>query len=273
MARSARSGGAETNTSVDQVFDVLDVISEASESVGVVDVARRLGLSTSTAHRVLVTLHQTGYLGRDVTGTKYRLGIVAHELADALFRRFPVRDAAAGHLRRLVEITGQTASLEVRLGWHAVSIAGEEGPSEIHSDLRLGKIVPLDQSASGKVILASLRGEDLKAFRAWRGRSGAARNAALEAIRVAGYVVDEPSTDTPVRRVAFPVRDLAGTAIAAVSLEGPASDFDPAPASARFRSWQGIVADLETTLQSDPDLLRQPYGHLPAEDIEAMLTG
>jgi IclR family transcriptional regulator, acetate operon repressor len=280
MTASASKGSSEPNASVHQVFDVLEMVSAAPDAVGVADVARSLGLSTSTAHRVLATLNQAGYLGRDPTGTKYALGIVAHELAEATFRRFPIRAAAQETLRRLVELTGETASLDVQVGWHVACIAGDEGTSEIHSALRSGDIKGLDESGPGRVILSWLSDDDRQAFP--RGRSTRA-SAALAAIRRRGYEIEELGTGVPVRRLTFPVGvpvrrltfpvlNASGTASAALSIEGTASQFQVDPRSTTFRAVHGVVAELEVRVQGDPDLTRDPYAHLDREQLSAQLA-
>ena len=50
---------------------------------GVTDLARRLGIAKSTAHRLLATLTDEGLLEQDPATGRYRLGLVVFDLAAA----------------------------------------------------------------------------------------------------------------------------------------------------------------------------------------------
>ena len=63
---------------------VLRAFSEADTELGVTELARRLGLSKSTAHRVLATLAAERLLEQDQETGRYRLGLALYELGSAV---------------------------------------------------------------------------------------------------------------------------------------------------------------------------------------------
>lgn len=261
------------NTSVDQVFDVLAVVGAGPDPLGVAEVARRVGLPTSTAHRVLVTLLDADYLMRDATGTKYQLGIMADELADSFFARYPIRAAAAPTLRRLVALSGETVTLSVRLGFYAVAIAGLEGWREIHATTGLGLVRPLGDGPAGCMLLAGLDDVSFERFRRWRPESGAALEdrgtleAELSSMRRRGIAVI-PGSGGGTTQVVFAVRDPAGRPAAVLTIEGGATSFRPRQRDPEFKRWRSMVAELESALAERPRLFADPYQHVPPEEIQ-----
>ena len=64
--------------SVGSALDVLECFALDGE-LGVSDIARRLGVAKSTAHRLLQTLASRGFVEQDVQSGQYRLGLHVYE--------------------------------------------------------------------------------------------------------------------------------------------------------------------------------------------------
>jgi DNA-binding IclR family transcriptional regulator len=261
-----------TNSSVDQVFDVLAVLSDSTEPVGVAQLARTLDVPTSTAHRVLATLQEAGYVTRDTTGAKYQLGLGAQELTHALLRRFPIQGASQPFLRRLAAATGDTVVLTCRIGWYAVRAAGTEGWREIHFALRLGHTTFLDGAPGGRAILAFLDEEMRKRFE--RRRFGTSRmttavrafRADVEAIRERGYVQDRHADGRS--EIALAVRDVGGSVVASIAIEAAEPDGGARADRARVSQARAVTAELEALLREGPQLALDPFGHLDPDELE-----
>jgi DNA-binding IclR family transcriptional regulator len=263
---------AEPNSSVDQVFDVLDVLSASAEPIGVAQLARTLDVSTSTAHRVLATLQEAGYVARDTTGAKYQLGLGAQELTHAFLRRFPIRNASQPHLRRLAAATGDTVALIGRVGWYGVRMAGIEGWREIHVTPRLGQTTLLEDTPGGRAILAFLDGGIRDGYLRWR-TGGGRPNAAIRAVRAEadetrarGYAIgrfDDGRTD-----VAVPVRDGAGRVVASLAVEPASTDGGARAERTRIAKARAAAADLEALLLERPELGADPFAHLSPDQLD-----
>ena len=98
---------------------LLDALAEGP--AGVNALARRIGVNPSSASRLLATLEAGGLVERD-PGGPYRLGLHLVALADRVLARLDVRDPARAQLRALAEETGETATLSVPEGDHAVTV-------------------------------------------------------------------------------------------------------------------------------------------------------
>lgn len=106
-----RRGSTGGLRSVGTALDVLECFAVDS-ALGVSDVARRLGVAKSTAHRVLTTLATRGFVEQDANGL-YRLGIHLYELGMLSHARNGLRHVAMPIMRAVAEQTGHTVNLGI----------------------------------------------------------------------------------------------------------------------------------------------------------------
>jgi len=258
----------QPNTSVDQIFDALRVIGGAGEPVRVADLARALDLPTSTAHRLLATLQDAGFAARDSTGVRYELGIRAFELVHRLFGQYGLPRASELFIRRLVAVTGETAALDVRVGWYAVRMAGLEGTREIHVAPRIGQTVRLGDSAGGRAILATVP-EAIGRYARWAALNRPARRRLDNAVGVIAEhgFAHVPAAGGCAAELAFPI-GLGGGVAAAISIEGTCPAIAATPRTGELKRCRTIVAELESMVASDPMLAHDPFAHLDPDGLE-----
>lgn len=218
--------------SVLTALDVLDCFATAPE-LGVTDIARRLGVAKSTAHRLLTTLGARGLVEHVSATGQYRLGLHLVELGWLVEQRSPLNhQAAVPTLECLRRETGQSVQLVVGAGGDAVTL--EHLPS-----LRGGRhSIPLDArrlpahlTSAGKVLAAFDRAvEDARIAAGFpmptpRSIGGALEfGIALEQVRRTGFAVVDGEAREGVASVAVPVRDVTGRATAALALLGPSDE-------------------------------------------------
>jgi len=262
-----------TNSSVGQVFDVLGLLSGGG-ATGIGELARRLAVPLSTAHRVLATLEQAGYAARDTAGKRYQLGLGAQELTHALLRRFPLQAASQPVLRRLSGATGETIVLTCRIGWYGVRTASAEGWHEIHAAPRLGQTSPLASTAGGRAILAFHDEAQLAQYLRRHG-GGARRTAALRAgvaaIREQGYVLDRD--DDGRSDIALPLRDEAGGVAASLAIEAAAPEGGARGERQRIARVRSAAQEIERLMRARPELACDPFGHLPPDALTPGFDG
>jgi DNA-binding IclR family transcriptional regulator len=117
--------------------------------MGISELARALGVSKGTLRDVLLTLAQFGFVVRD-PDTRFRLGPELRALADASAP--DLRSLAQPYLVSLMETFGETAILGI-VADGKVEIAGRAEPaSDLHMTAPLGRRLPLDRGAHGKVL-------------------------------------------------------------------------------------------------------------------------
>jgi IclR family transcriptional regulator, acetate operon repressor len=120
------------------------------------EVARELGLPTSTAHRLLRSLEGRGYVVRDRAG-HYRLG----PAAAALGRRasdHALAPSLRAAIERVAAETGETALVGVRdpAGDGLLILDRVESSHRLRVALEVGHVIPLHAGAASKALLAHL---------------------------------------------------------------------------------------------------------------------
>ncbi len=250
---------------VRSTFSVLEEISRA-ERLTLNEVIQRTGVPKSTAFRILTTLSHLGYLVRDDRRRYYaspRLSSLMGE--DALAEG--LKQISLPHMIRLRDTYGETVNLG-RLHQGLVRYV-EVVPSEYA--LRLhetpGATVSLHASALGKAILAFsppnlaenlLRDHELEAFTRETITDLRQLLGGFEDVRCRGYARDRAETSSLATCVAAPILDSTDRAIAAMSVSGPTSRFDP-PDKAP------VIEDLLLATAEISKRLREPEASATAE--------
>jgi DNA-binding IclR family transcriptional regulator len=227
---------------------------DADDPLGATETARQLSIPISTAFRLLTTLEAVGYLERGEGGT-FRLGINAKEVGLTALNQYPVARAAAGTLKELATLTGQTVSLHVRVGDKVVRVAGRESASPVGAALRLGETRTCSDTPMGRLLLAHGPAS----------ARGGVSPRVLAALAKQRYVVTVDETPAHVTSLAWPILDSSGMASCVLALEGPEFQFEASEST--FDQVALVSAGLERELQATPELAASPYDHLTADEI------
>lgn len=155
------SGGTR---SVDRAIDVLmalrpsgrlgpsDTSGAPNPGAGVSELAARVGLPKSTAHRLLQSLTARGLVESAGDGT-YRLGFGLVSLAEFARNGDPLLVLARDVLERTAEDTGETSFLVGDRGGLRV-LARVEGSAVLRAVPEIGGVIPWHATASGRLYLA-----------------------------------------------------------------------------------------------------------------------
>lgn len=186
--------------------------------------AETLGLSRSTAHRILSTLSRAGYL-RHEPRKGYFLGPKLIRLGFKAYGQLHLPALARPHLEALRDATKETVHLAVLEGREVVYIDKVPGKRELVLASQIGSRFPAQSTALGKAILAFLPEER------WReafipGLNRTPRTLGdyerfreeLRTTRVRGYALDLEENEPGVRCVAAPILNVQGEPVAAVSV-------------------------------------------------------
>ena len=163
MVRRARGAQtADTSGTVARTLAVLTVMAEAGGSVGVTDVARALDLPMSTAHCLLDLLRGAGFVERDATQRRYRLGLQFLRVANLVTRNTSFATLCQPALERLTAQTGETAMYCEYLpdnhpDNHMAAYAAKcDSPHSLRYRIALFEPAPIECGASGLAILSFL---------------------------------------------------------------------------------------------------------------------
>ena len=129
------------------------------------NLARATGLARPTAHRLLTTLADEGYVDRDQRSGRWYLGPELYLLGEVAAQRYDVTGQARASVRQLAAATGECAFFSARRGDETVCLLREEGSFPLRSFvLHEGARFPLGVVSAGQVILALLPDQEIDAY-------------------------------------------------------------------------------------------------------------
>jgi DNA-binding IclR family transcriptional regulator len=233
----------ETVTAIERAADVLALFADAGSTLGVTEIAQRLGLSKTVVYRVLASFRAKGFVEFDESTRRYSMGPMVLTLGLAYLDRIDVRALAREAMRRLSDDTSETATLSIRSGWTRVYIDQVTPPRDIKMVVPLGRPFPLHAGGSSKALLAFLTREEqetylempLAALTPLTVTDPDELRKQLVTIRQRGYAITMGERQAGAAAVAAPVLGLDGRPVAAMSICGPIE---------RFRTDVGRAAEL-----------------------------
>ena len=193
----------ETGTqAIDRAADLLISVVESPRPLGVGELAASSGLPKSTTSRLLGALERRGLLQR--AGDR-------RVAPGPVLLRFAHRDqsvslvaVSAQALRTLAELSGETINLGVPTPLGVEHLAQEDSRHFMGGTNWVGRRVPYETTANGKV---------LAAFNS--------RTAEGKAIRERGYAAAVDELEHGLAAIAAPIFGPDGDAVAALSISGP----------------------------------------------------
>jgi len=140
--------------SVVKALQLLDEFLDGDASMGVSDIARRAGIPTSTAFRLLAYLVESGFVSKE--GTRYRPGDKLFELGNRVAHSRPrgLREQVAPYLGDLYAGSGMTTRLAILDGSDIVILDKVVGLHTLPAPTPIGGRVPATCTALGKALLA-----------------------------------------------------------------------------------------------------------------------
>ncbi len=250
----AADGGTGLRRGLAALAVLADADGAGRGGLGVLDVARRLGVDKSQASRTLRALAEEGLAERDPATRAFRLGPRVFAYAAVVAERRVLRSAPAV-LERLVTALGERAHLSVLDGPSVLTLLTESPPLAVQAAGWPGRTVPAYCTAAGRALLAdhdearltALLGAGPLERRAPNTPASVAEVAArIEAAASRGYHVADDELEPGLCAVAAPVRRFDGHIVAALNVSGPAFRF-----AARLDDAGGEVAAAAVGLSAE----------------------
>ena len=214
---------------LDRGLILLNALAKAG-SATLTELSQSVDLPASSAHRLLGTLENHGYVGFDETDQTWSIGLQSFRVGAAFAQRNDLIGVGREVLRRLMEETGETANMALPDGDDVVFVNQVETANPIRAFFRIGARGPMHATGIGKALLAARPTRDVDALLARRAlteftpqtlTSDDALFADLSAIRARGWAIDDEEHYAGMRCVAAVIRNAYGEAIAGVSVSGP----------------------------------------------------
>ena len=213
-------------------LSILEALAKAEGGLSLTDVAQRVGLAPSTAHRLLSTLERMGYVFQAGDLGLWYVGLQSFTVGSSFLSSRDWVAQSHPYMRRLMEQAGETANLAILDGTEAVFIDQVQCRETMRTIVRIGSRVPLHASGVGKAIFATLPDEQIDAIFKVKGLPRITDNtitspetmwASLRVIRQRGFSFDDEEHLVGTRCVASPIYDEHAESFGAISLAGPVS--------------------------------------------------
>lgn len=215
-----------TVRAVERALDILLCFADAAE-LSLTEIAGRVRLHKSTVHRLLASLEGKGFVLRDPSSEKYRLGYRVWELSANLSQNDDPEVALLPEMERLRDLLGETVSLYVRDGLERVRVQAVQSNQAIRRVAPVGARLPLYVGASSKVLVAFGGAEVQEQVLATAPWAGAGERTSflkqLEDVRRKGYAISIEEREAGAAAVAVPIFNRSHKLAAALAVSGPAN--------------------------------------------------
>jgi IclR family KDG regulon transcriptional repressor len=229
-ARRAATEPSSRVQSLVRAFAILETVARSREGIGLSDLARAIGLHSSTVFNLARTMTDLRYLDQSPDDRRYRIGRAMLSLGASAVDDLLLVNKARAVIEDLSRVSGESGTFAVWTGDQVVAMARSSGGGSFQLSDRVGGARPAHATATGKVLLAALPPEQLETY---VGKEKLERFtprtivdprrliAEVKRVREAGMAMDQAEYRDDVCCLAMPVRDFSGKVVGAMGLSGP----------------------------------------------------
>lgn len=218
--------------SVSRAMKILELLAHSQRGLALSDISRRLEIPKSSAHVLIKTLEDLGYLRISKMNGRYSFGLKLVSLSNMALENLDLREQARPFLQQLMLRTGLTVHLAILEGTEAVIVEKVEPPGILRLATWVGRRLDANSSGVGKALLAFT--VDEKHHKRFVSQPMARHNKntisspqrlarELQKVRRQGYAFEDEEGEIGFRCIGVPLYDSASRVIAAISIAGSTS--------------------------------------------------
>jgi DNA-binding IclR family transcriptional regulator len=218
--------------------ELLRALARSGEPMMLRDLAREAGMAPAKAHPYLVSFSRIGLIEQDEATGRYEIGALALELGLISLRRLSAVRIATPRIAGLADAIDHAVSLAV-WGTHGPTVVRLEEPSHpVHIAMRVGSVMALLETATGRAFAAFLPPKTMKAalesgldrlgvgYNPKRAPKSPAVPEMLAEVRSHGLARAMGDPLPGINAFAAPVFDHAGHVALVITAMGPEGTFD-----------------------------------------------
>jgi IclR family transcriptional regulator, acetate operon repressor len=213
-----RRDAPQGTQAIDRAAQLLTLVLDSEQPVGVGELAQAAELPKSTASRLVSSLERHGLVHRIGARGKVAPGPAILRFAHRGVIERNLVDLAQESLEALSALTGETVNLAVPGARGVEHLAQADGAHFLGTGQWLGRTVPYRASGAGKVFLAYGLAEPEAGADSG---GGAALVRELERARGDGYATTVDELEPGLTAIAAPVHGPTGDVVAALAISGP----------------------------------------------------
>lgn len=273
---------SSSNSSSQTVFDILRELSRSDRPLGVAELHRIVDEPTSSTHRALMTLEESGLASRFGRQIKFGPGPMVQHIVRAMIARFEIRKKGVPLLSRISELTEAPVTLNAKLGWYSVRVGWVEGHHELYDQRRIGQARLLHEPVAPAMMLSTLPDSQIQAYREFVAKAlpdvtADANSAEVDKMiklgRIQGFLVKDDPRRPEGCWVSFPVRNAEGNGCGALTLAMEKTQLPGKGSSSEMMDKVAeLIQEFQTHLDENPAETMTPYDYLPNDDIRLTLS-
>lgn len=250
----------ERSGSLTKALDILEATVRQPIPSTTAELAALLGLAKPTAHRVVNSLRELGFLKREPGSSRLiegdRLVALALDVLASAARRGPRHNI----LHALAEATGETANLGVMAAGQVIYVDRVETKWPLGLRFEVGSRVPIHCTALGKMFLSHMPERQRERYLTTLPLTRYTENthirrqdleADLERIRADGVSFDDCEFMSGVVCLAVPVRGPRGRVVAGVAISAPEARLTVEEARQHVDALQQAAEQIEVTFSDE----------------------
>jgi DNA-binding IclR family transcriptional regulator len=215
--------------SVDRAAGIMRALGTGTPTLGVTEIADRIGLAKPTVYGLLRTLEHNGLVRQDPDSGKYSLGPAVLQLGNAYLAGSDLRTRSMLRAAALARQVNEAVWVAVLTESDVMVVHHEFRPDDVVQILEVGATIPWHACALGHAIAAYVAEDTLAALmttplRPLTGRTHttkAALSRALDKVRTNGFAVENQESNVGEGGIAAPILDRHGVGIGSVGIVGP----------------------------------------------------
>ena len=220
-----------SGSALDKALQVLEVILEQPQSIGLPDLADRLGMSRQSIHRLIQQMHEQGLIVKIPNRDRFAIGARLSKLAFDTIRSANQGAPILATIQKVVADIGESCTLGVVAGREYVYIERVECMREPRIHIVTGAQLPAHITSGGKAMMAFLPDKvrarivetlDLVPFTKNSITDHDVLLAELIEIRARGYAIGNQEYSEGIHGVGVPVLSPEGYALASLGMHAPA---------------------------------------------------
>ncbi|GLF90747.1 IclR family transcriptional regulator [Bacillus safensis] len=216
-----------TSQTLRRGLHILDLFHKVNKELTVKEITEKMGISTTVTFRLVNTLMECGYLTKNTSTGKIRLGLNAYKLGIYADPIPELREIAMPFIEDIAQKTKETVSLNIMdpLTKEGVCIASIESPHDVKFSRPIGLSKPIHNGASRKVLLAFM---DHKQQELMIRRLSSKYEIEIDRLKVdldqiktKGFAYTEGEVNEGALNVAVPILSQEGHILAGLSIHCP----------------------------------------------------
>ena len=153
--KTEKAGRRSRVSGIDRALQVLDYLYETGTPAGVYAIAKAIGAPLSTVYVIIDDLVEKNLLTRNSDSSVW-LGARLYHYGLAYARSLDFLNVANHEMHNLSRVSGETVQVCGRDGDHMLVLAMADGPGHFQVTSRVGTRVPLNWTASGRLLVGHL---------------------------------------------------------------------------------------------------------------------